>query len=93
MMRANRKVHKAKNIIVSVALIIILMVLMILFSEYSSTLPLRIIISVSIIEYILFRILSCKVDIKLKSDKPYIVREEKVSVSVVINKKIGRAHV
>lgn len=87
MMRANRKVHKAKNIIVSVALIIILMVLMILFSEYSSTLPLRIIISVSIIEYILFRILSCKVDIKLKSDRPYIVREEKVSVSAVINKR------
>lgn len=87
MMRANRKVHKAKNIIVSVALIIILMVLMILFSEYSSTLPLRIVISVSIIEYILFRVLSCKVDIKLKSDKPYIVREEKVSVSVVINKR------
>lgn len=55
MMRANRKIHKAKNIIVSVALIIILIVLMILFSEYSSTLPLRIIISVSIIEYILFR--------------------------------------
>lgn len=87
MMRANRKIHKAKNIIVSVALIIILIVLMILFSEYSSTLPLRIIISVSIIEYILFRILSCKVDIKLKPDKPYIVREEKVSVSVVINKR------
>lgn len=86
-MRANRKVHKAKNIIVSVALIIILTALMILFSEYSSTLPLRIIISVSIIEYILFRILSRKVDIKLKSDNPYIVREEKVSVSAVINKR------
>lgn len=87
MMRANRKVHKAKNIIVSVVLIIILTALMILFSEYSSTLPLRIIISVSIIEYILFRILSRKVDIKLKSDNPYIVREEKVSVSAVINKR------
>lgn len=86
-MRANRKVHKAKNIIVSVVLIIILTALMILFSEYSSTLPLRIIISVSIIEYILFRILSRKVDIKLKSDNPYIVREEKVSVSAVINKR------
>lgn len=87
MMRANRKVHKAKNIIVSVVLIIILTALMILFSEYSSTLPLRIIISVSIIEYIIFRILSRKVDIKLKSDNPYIVREEKVSVSAVINKR------
>lgn len=86
-MRANRKVHKAKNIIVSVVLIIILTALMILFSEYSSTLPLRIIISVSIIEYIIFRILSRKVDIKLKSDNPYIVREEKVSVSAVINKR------
>lgn len=87
MMRANRKVHKAKNIIVSVVLIIILTALMILFSEYSSTLPLRIIISVSTIEYIIFRILSRKVDIKLKSDNPYIVREEKVSVSAVINKR------
>ncbi len=86
-MRANRKVHKAKNIIVSVVLIIILTALMILFSEYSSTLPLRIIISVSTIEYIIFRILSRKVDIKLKSDNPYIVREEKVSVSAVINKR------
>lgn len=87
MMRANRKVHKAKNIIVSVVLIIILTALMILFSEYSSTLPLRIIISVSIIEYIIFRILSRKVDIKLKSDNLYIVREEKVSISAVINKR------
>lgn len=87
MMRANRKVHKAKNIILSVVLIIILTALMILFSEYSSTLPLRIIISVSTIEYIIFRILSRKVDIKLKSDNPYIVREEKVSVSAVINKR------
>lgn len=86
-MRANRKVHKAKNIILSVVLIIILTALMILFSEYSSTLPLRIIISVSTIEYIIFRILSRKVDIKLKSDNPYIVREEKVSVSAVINKR------
>lgn len=86
-MRANRKVHKAKNIIVSVVLIIILTALMILFSEYSSTLPLRIIISVSIIEYIIFRILSRKVDIKLKSDNLYIVREEKVSISAVINKR------
>ncbi|MDY2606609.1 MAG: hypothetical protein SOV90_01580, partial [Lachnospiraceae bacterium] len=87
MMRVNRKVHTAKNIIVAVVLIIILMVLMILFGEYSSTLPLRIIISVSIIEYILFRILSGKVDIKLKSDRPYIVREEKAAVSAVINKR------
>ena len=85
MMRVNRKVHTAKNIIVAATLLIILIVLMLLFGEYSSTLPLRIIIGVSIIEYILFRILSGRVDIKLKSDRPYIVREEKAAVSAVIN--------
>lgn len=86
-MHIKRKMRAVKNVILLSAMFIILLIIMVMFQEYSTQFPLKITLTVMLTQYILFRVLVRRIRLNILFDKKYILKDEQIKLCIKTYKR------